>query len=80
MTEAELRKHFDLKPCPNAPHEFEIGRLIGEWIWAEDCWSQLTQGRLQTFHFSLQRLDSVDGQRAYSLVIWKLKIIWGILT
>ena len=77
MTDADLRKHFDLKPCPNPSHSFSIGSLIGKWIWAEDCWSQLAQGRLQTFYFTLHRIDSATGTRAYSLVLWKLKIIWG---
>lgn len=79
MTESELRNHFDLKPCLSPSHSFSLGKLIGEWVWAKDCWSQLSQDRLQTFYFSFHRVDSVGGTRAYSLVIWKLKIIWGFL-
>ena len=78
MTDAELRTHFDLKPCKNPPHAFRIWRLLGEWIWAGDCWSQLVGQHLQTMHVSFHSICCVNGTKAYSIVIWRLKIIWGI--
>lgn len=79
MTDNELRKYFDLKKCPNPSHEFKIGKLMGEWIWAEECWSQLQGGKLQTFFFSFHKIETTDNLKAYSVVIWKLKIIWGFI-
>ena len=79
MTKDELRKHFDLKPCPNYPHEFNFLSMTGEWVWAEDCWAQIVGQRMQTLHFSFHTIKSVEGTVAYSLVVWKLKIIWGFL-
>lgn len=77
MTDAELRKHFDLKPCPNPRHEFQVGKLFGEWVWAADCWASLVDGRLKSYALSAHSLKSESGQKAYVLIIWRLKIIWG---
>lgn len=79
MNEEELRKHFDLKPTTNPRHEFNLGRLIGEWVWAKDCWSSLSQGRMNTYYFTFHKIQTFDSIKAYSIVIWKLKIIWSIL-
>lgn len=79
MTKDELRTHFKLKKCPNPAHDFSFFKVIGEWVWAEDYWSQIVDQRLQTFYFSFHSIDSVSGTGAYSIVIWKLKVIWGIL-
>lgn len=79
LTKDELRKHYDLKPCANKTHEFKFGKLMGEWIWAEDCWSQLVDDKLQTFWFSIHTTETVDGLKIYSLTAWKLKVIIGII-
>ena len=79
MSDADLRKHFDLKQCPNPSHPFSIGSMIGEWVWAEDCWSQLVGERMQTYYLTYYKIDSVEGTRAYSLVVWRLKVIWGFV-
>jgi hypothetical protein len=79
MLTSELRKHFDLKPCPNPHHVFSLGNLIGEWVWAEDHWSQLQGDTLQTFLFSAHSIKNTNGTVAYSIVIWKLKLVWGWL-
>ena len=76
MTEQELRSHYDLKPCPNAPHSFELGRLMGEWVWAEDSWSQLVGDKLQTHYCAFTSSKNVHNTVIYSFVIWKLKVIW----
>lgn len=80
MTKDELRAHFDLKPCPNTPHEFSFLNITGELVWAKDNWAQLVDQRLQTLHLSFHSIKSVEGTVAHSIVIWKLKIIWGFLT
>jgi hypothetical protein len=79
MNKDELRTHFKLKACPNPHHSFQFWNLIGEWIWAEDCWSQIIDQRMNTYYFSFHSIDSVSGTKAYSIVVWKLKIIWGLL-
>ena len=79
MTNDELRKIFDLKSCPNPAHEFKFGRLMGEWRWAEDCWSQLVGDRLQTLWFSIHTTTSTDKLTIYCLTIWKLKVIVGVV-
>jgi hypothetical protein len=79
MTEAELRKHFKLKPCPNPSHPFTIGSLMGEWIWAEDFWAQLVGEHMQTLHFCFSTTENQNGTKLYSIVIWKLKVIWSFI-
>jgi hypothetical protein len=79
MNNQELRTHFDLKKCPNKPHNFEIGKLFGNWVWAEDNWSTLVGDKLNTHYFSLHKIKSVDNIVAYSIVILKLKIIWTFI-
>jgi hypothetical protein len=79
LTKDELRKHYDLKPCTNKTHKFKFGRLIGEWIWANDRWSQLVGDKLQTMWFSINTTEEFDGLKIHSLIIWKLKVIVGIL-
>lgn len=79
MTRDELRTHFDLKPCPNPKHLFKVGRLMGEWRWARDAWSQLVGETMQTLHLALHTTHAVDGTTIHSITIWKLKVIWGIL-
>jgi hypothetical protein len=73
----ELRKHYDLKPCTNKNHEFKIGKLMGEWIWANDHWSQLVDDKLQTLWFSIHTTETVDGLKIHSFTCWKLKVIVG---
>ncbi len=79
MTKDELRSHFKLKPGVNPINSFSCGNLIGEWVWAEDCWSQLVDDRMQTFWFSIHTIESVSGTKGYSLVIWKLKVLVGFI-
>jgi len=79
MGDTELRAHFDLKPCPRKPHPFSIGRLIGEWVWAQDCWSQLVGNYLQTLWLSFHTTKSTDGITIYCFTAWKLKVIIGLL-
>jgi hypothetical protein len=79
MTNDELRKIFDLKPCPNPGHEFKFGRLMGEWRRAADCWSQLVGDKLQTLWFSIHTTKSTDNLTIYCLTVWKLKVIVGVV-
>lgn len=75
----ELRKHYDLKSCTNKAHDFQIGKLIGSWHWANDSWSQLVDDKLQTMWFSIHTTERLDGLKIHSLIIWKLKVIVGFL-
>jgi hypothetical protein len=79
MTEEELRQHFDIKPHTGKRHEFTLGRLMGEWAWSNTSWSSLAQGRMNTYYLSYQKIQTFDNIKAYTIVIWKLKIIWSIL-
>jgi len=79
MNKDELRAHYDLKPCGNPRHTFTTNRLMGEWIWAEDCWSQLVDDKLQTFWFTIHTTENIQGLKILSLTAWKLKIILGLI-
>lgn len=79
MMDEELRKHFDINPTTSPRHEFNLGRLTGEWIWAKTNWCSLAQGRMNTYYFSIHKIQTFDNLKAYSIVIWKLKIIWSIV-
>lgn len=80
MNHAELKEHFDVKPCPNKEHFFEIGRLLGSWQIAEDNWSVVLEHSqtMRTEIISFVSVQSVDGIKFYSLTLFKLKILWGI--
>lgn len=79
MTEAELKNYFDLRPCTNKAQPFKIRNLIGEWQWANDHWSQLVGERLQTLYLSFHSIKTTTGLVAYSITLWKLKVIWGFV-
>jgi len=78
MTKDELRVHFNLKSCANPRHTFEFGRFMGEWIWAEDCWSQIVDDKLQTLLFAIHTTERVDGLKIISFTAWRLKIMMGL--
>jgi hypothetical protein len=69
-----------LYPCPNPPHDFQVGRLMGQWTWAEDCWSEVSSnGHLHNIYFRCCSIETLSGLKSYSLTVWKLNIIIGIL-
>lgn len=79
MNKDELRDHFNLKQCTNPIHNFTIGKIIGEWIWADDCWSQIVDNdKLQTLWFAIHTTERVDGLKIISFTAWRLKIMMGL--
>lgn len=75
----EFEKQGKLYPCPNPSHPFRVGRLIGQWRWAKDCWSTLSEsGTLHNHFLVIDSVDTVDGLKAYQLVIWKFSLMVGV--
>ena len=79
VNQEQLKKHFDIHPCPNPIHEFEYGRLIGQWQMAQEYWSQLVGETRQDIWFSVYRLKSIEGLVGHCVVIWKFKLIFGFV-
>lgn len=79
MNDSELRVHFGLVPCLNPEHSFKLKNLIGAWRIARESWAVLQDGRLNKIYLSFHSIESVDGFTAYSIVVWRLKVIWGFL-
>lgn len=78
------RQHWidsgDLFPCPNPPHEFDVGRITGQWQWAKDAWSVVdSKGDLLTYAFAANSLRTPDGLKAYTVVLWRLKVLWAVV-
>lgn len=77
------RKYFEtagkLYPCPNPPHEFELGRIIGQWRWAKDSWGDTNNsGNLVTTWLGISKIENPDGLCLVSVVIWKLLFMFGL--
>lgn len=77
------REHFEsigrLYKCPNPSHDFELGRVIGTWHWASECWSDLTErGTLVTHLFDVGTIESVSGGKGVRIVIWRFMLLVGI--
>jgi hypothetical protein len=78
------RKAFEAKgmlyQCPNKPHDFQVGRLVGTWSWAKDCWSTLTaSGHLQNNFLLIGTTHHVDGMRIYKVIVWKFSLMFGFI-
>ena len=68
-----------LFPCPNPPHEFSVGRLLGQWRWAKESWSHMNDaGNLVTTWIGITRTETPDGVWLVSITIWKLCVIIGL--
>lgn len=64
-----------LTKCPNPPHPFGVHRLMGEWQWAETCWSTLSeQGYLIDHFVCVSRIRSTDGATTLKMIVGKLLI------
>lgn len=75
----QWQERGDLFDCPNPPHEFSIGPLIGQWRWASSCWSSISvTGTMANYGLCLCTINTLDGHRAYKLVIWRLSVIFGM--
>jgi hypothetical protein len=69
-----------LYPCPNPSHDFKIGKLVGQWTMAEDCWSIVTStGNMHNYLIGIHTIEWLTGEKAFSITIWKLKIIMGFM-
>lgn len=72
------RERGALYDCPNPPHAFKIGRWVGEWRWASDCWSSVSEtGVMSNYGLCLCTLNTLDGITAYKLVIWRLSVMFA---
>lgn len=69
-----------LSKCPNPPHDFQIGRVVGSWSWAKDAWSTLSDtGFMHTDYVSVGRTEAVDGTRWAYIVVWKLSVFVAVV-
>lgn len=80
----DAREYYDIHPCPNPPHEFRIGKLIGEWQIAQDHWSFLLGDDSDPksscmdcwFHVGRHKRLQIT---LYNVIIYKLKITIGFV-
>ena len=85
-TRERFRAKGDLWPCPNKAHDFKIGKLIGQWQWAADCWSDVTEGvdgeagKLVNYGLFIGTITSIEDRVAYKIVVWKFRLIFAFLT
>ena len=69
----------ELDPCPNPPHYFKIGRLIGQWQWAADCWSTVTaSGTMHNYGLCVCTVNTLDGYKALQIIVGKLSVMLGV--
>lgn len=69
-----------LTKCPNPPHEFQMGRIIGEWRIAATCWSTLTDGgKLHHDALRVGLIEDTKGQKIFALVVWRFSLLIGVL-
>lgn len=72
------REVGELFDCPNPAHEFKFGRVVGYWQWAKSCWSNVSEvGTMTNYGLCLCTLNSLDGIKAYKVVVWRLSIIFA---
>lgn len=77
------REHFTsigrLYECPNPPHDFAFGRVLGTWRWARECWSDLTdRGSLTTHFIDIGTIENAQGTKGLRIVIWRFMLLVGI--
>ena len=77
MTEQELKAHYGIKPCPNKSHDFDIGRLLMSFTWAEDYWSYLVGKNEQRPFIAFNRIKNPEGLKIYTIVVFKLLVQFG---
>jgi hypothetical protein len=64
-----------LYKCPNPSHEFSFWRFYGQWTWAEESWSTLTEGGfLHTDFLAVGYTEATNGTSWFRLLVWKLNI------
>jgi len=81
---AETREFWASKgklyPRPNHPHDFKIGRIMGYWQWADDCWSYIdSSGSMQNFLFHVGTVENKNGTKVYKLILWKFILMIGLI-
>lgn len=75
----EFERQGKLYPCPNPAHHFRFWRVIGQWRWAQDKWSTLTDsGTLQNDVMRIGSMETTDGLKGYCVVLWKFSLMFGI--
>lgn len=87
QTAAEMiaaMEHFEsnrkLFPCPNPPHSFRLGRLIWQFRWASEAWTNLSsRGHLQTHWLKVGKSENIEGTVIYTVIVGKASIIFGFV-
>ena len=79
---AQLKKPWvdkgELYPSPNKPIDFELGKLLIQIHFAKDAWSTIdSSGYMQTYALSINSVKTKDNIKFWSVVIWKMKIVFG---
>lgn len=73
------KKQGGLTDCPNPAHQFKIGRLIGQWRWAADCWSTVTaDGHMHNYGLCVCTVNTLDGYRVFKIIVGKLSVMLGV--
>lgn len=81
MSASEARAAFvkagRLTQCPNPPHDFTVGRLMGSWRWgADNCWSSLSDdGHLTNYGLHLGTVETPDGLKAFRFMLGRFSFI-----
>ena len=76
------RKYFEkagkLFQCPNPAHHFSLWKIVGQWRWAKEAWSSVTEsGYLLTTWFGVTKTETPKGLSLITLTFGKLQIIMG---
>lgn len=70
------KERGELYPCPNPSHPFQIGRLMGQWQWANDCWSSVSAtGVMSNYGLCFCTLNTLNGVKVYKIIVWRLSVL-----
>lgn len=76
----QWRDKGKLYPCPNKPNEFKFWRLVGEWQWASDCWSEVSiTGNMHNFGLAVYSIETLSVIKAWRMIVWKFAVIFSLI-
>jgi|ERR1035437_2227226 hypothetical protein len=84
-TRERFRAKGDLWNCTNPAHDFQLGKLMGQWQWANECWSEITEGldgkegKMLNFGLCLGKVIGIDDRYFYKIIIWRFRLIFAFL-
>ena len=76
----EFQRQGKLFPCPHKERAFSLGRVFGQWQWAKEGWSTLTDaGVLQNDFARIGTVETVNGAKAYAIVVWRFSLVFAVM-